>query len=152
MVQCVGRPARPCVRGGFRHMRAGRPSLPPHKLPRKLVKPGFVASRIICCQHKKKSRAFLRGEARRNEGADASHEGVADHLQRSISSNMFILRRYARSGAVDMREMVFFVICSLPRFSRGENKGRQGLQRVLMLVVTGPKATSDGQHLPTYLF
>ena len=85
-----------------------------------LVKPGFVASRIICCQHKKKSRAFLRGEARRNEGADASHEGVADHLQRSISSNMFILRRYARSGAVDMREMVFFVICSLPRFHAGK--------------------------------
>ena len=95
---------------------------------------------------------FLRGEARRNEGADASHEWVADHLQRSISSNMFILRRYERSGAVDKREIVFFVMCSLPRFSRGESKGRRGMQRVLMLVVKGPTTTSDGQYLPTYLF
>ena len=112
----------------------------------------------ICCQQdnllpaQKKITSIFTRRSKRNEGADASHEGVADHLQRSISSNMFILRRYARSGAVDMREMVFFVICSLPRFSRGESKGRQGLQRVLMLVVTGPTATSDGQHLPTYLF
>ena len=119
---------------------------------RTLAKPGIGASRKNWCQQKKNARTFLRGEARRNEGADASHEGVADHLQRSISSNMFILRRYARSGAVDMREMVFFVICSLPRFSRGESKGRRGLQRVLMLAMTGPTTTSDGQYLPTYLF
>ena len=73
-----------------------------------------------CVQSKIFTSTFLRGEARRNEGADASHEGVADHLQCSVSSNMFILRRYARSGAVDMHEIVFFVICSLPRFHAGK--------------------------------
>ena len=105
-----------------------------------------------CRQHKKKSRTFLRGEARRNEGADASHEWVADHLQRSISSNMFILRRYERSGAVDKREIVFFRDMLFAAFSRGESKGRRGMQRVLMLVVKGPTTTSDGQYLPIYLF
>ena len=118
----------------------------------RLAKPGIGASRKNWCQQKKNARTFLRGEARRNEGADASHEGVADHLQRSISSNMFILRRYERSGAVDKREIVFFRDMLFAAFSRGDSKGRRGLQRVLMLATTGPTTTSDGQYLPTYLF
>ena len=92
-----------------------------------------------CRQHKKKSRTFLRGEARRNEGADASREGVADHLQRSISSNMFILRRYERSGAVDKREIVFFRDMLFAAFF---TRGKQGTTRP----AEGADACRDGAN------
>ena len=77
-----------------------------------------------CYQSKIFTCTFLRGEARQSEGADAYHEGVTDHFQRFISSNVITVRRYGCIDAVDERGIVFFVIRSFARvFTRG-SKGR----------------------------
>ena len=95
-----------------------------------LVKSETVVRSRNCVQSKIFTRTFLRGEARQSEGADAYHEGVADHFQRFISSNVITVRRYGCIGAVDKRGIVFFVIRSFARVLRGEAREECRHQRV----------------------
>ena len=63
------------------------------------------------------------GEARQSEGADAYHDGVADHFQRFTSANMVIARRYGRMVAIDKRGVVIFRDALFPS---GFMQGKQG--------------------------
>lgn len=67
--------------------------------------------------------AAKQGEARQSEGADAYHDGVADHFQRFISANMVIARRYGRIVAIDKRGVVIFRDALFPS---GFMQGKQG--------------------------
>ena len=71
-----------------------------------------MCSRANKCSHLKWELLHFytakQGEARQNEGAHAYHEGVTDHFQLFISTNVVIARRYGCMVAIDKRGVVIF--------------------------------------------